>query len=139
MPPKPPVVKKKALEAAFASLEGGSTVEAACQAADIDRKTFYEWRKGDKELSDRFDIARMGAIGVVEDALLKAALKGNITAQIFFLCNRARDRWQHVNRTEHTGKDGEPITFDLAGLAKKALARMGTPRAVIQATDNGSS
>ena len=46
-------------------------------------------------------------IEVVEDSLFANAASGNVTAQIFFLCNRTRHlpagdkrKWVHVNRTE---------------------------------------
>jgi len=31
------------------------------------------------------------------------------TACIYWLGNRKRDKWKNVNRTEHTGRDGEPL------------------------------
>jgi len=31
------------------------------------------------------------------------------TSMIFWLTNRSKEYWQHVNRVEHTGKDGKPI------------------------------
>lgn len=31
------------------------------------------------------------------------------TATIFWLTNRCKDDWVHMNRIEHTGKDGKPI------------------------------
>ena len=34
----------------------------------------------------------------VESALLKSAMSGHVTAQIFYLCNRQPERWTHVNQ-----------------------------------------
>jgi transcriptional regulator with XRE-family HTH domain len=33
----------------------------------------------------------------------------DVTAQIFWLCNRRREEWQNVNRIEHAGPDGKPL------------------------------
>jgi len=48
------------------------------------------------------------------------------TATIFWLTNRCKDDWVHMNRIEHTGKDGQPIqTEDLAArtLIKELFAK----------------
>ena len=39
----------------------------------------------------------------------------DVTAQIFWLCNRSRDtkKWQHVNRVEHVGEGGGNIVFEV--------------------------
>jgi len=42
-------------------------------------------------------------IDLAESQLLVNIKKGNIVALIFFLCNRAGDRWQNVNRGEQNG------------------------------------
>jgi hypothetical protein len=33
----------------------------------------------------------------VEEALFESAVSGNVTAQIFWLCNRAPERWKRLN------------------------------------------
>lgn len=44
------------------------------------------------------------AKGSVTKALFDSARGGNITAQIFWLCNRASDEWQNVQKIENEHK-----------------------------------
>ncbi len=48
----------------------------------------------------------------VEAALFEAAINGNITAAIFYLCNRAPERWRHIQKIamEHKGQLDVPDT-----------------------------
>ena len=128
--PDAPTKKAASIEAVLASLEGGGSIHAACKAAQIDRKTLYRWRKDDPELEAAVQSARITAIEVVEDALFLTAQKGNVTAQIFFLCNRASKRWRHVNRTEITGADGQPVAFSFADLVERIDKENGQAQAV---------
>jgi hypothetical protein len=41
----------------------------------------------------------------------KKHIAANTTAQIFWLKNRQKDRWNDVNRTEITGADGNAVEF----------------------------
>lgn len=92
------------------SLSSGSTVDAACRAAGISRSVFYDWRKKDAEFAEAVERAQMVAVSVVEDALFLKATRGekdgrgNVVAMIFWLCNRAPDRWKNVQRVEHSGE-----------------------------------
>jgi len=48
------------------------------------------------------------------------------TSMIFWLTNRSKEYWQHVNRLEHTGKDGQPIQTEdrtTQTLLKELLAK----------------
>jgi hypothetical protein len=106
---------KAVKKAIIKSLEKGAYITAACKAAKISPVTFYEWLRKDKEFAKSVDIAQESRIGIVEDALFKRAEKGNMTAIIFFLCNRAGDRWKSLTKVEHTGNIG----FDLMEKLKK--------------------
>jgi len=85
------------------SITAASTVLAACEAADICPDTFYRWYNTNKKFKKAIDVAKKSRIQAVENALFKSATDGNITAQIFFLCNRAKDEWESVNKVEHSG------------------------------------
>ncbi len=126
---KSPAIKKAAIAAVLKSLSNGETLEKACKAANIDRGTLRNWRKADMDLDAQVDSARMTAIDVIEDALFTSAQYGNITAQIFFLCNRSPDRWRHVNRTEITGADGQPVAFSFADLVQRVDGENGQTQA----------
>jgi hypothetical protein len=55
-------------------------------------------RLSDPTFEDEEIQAIAEAIGVVEDALFRTATKGNTTAQIFFLTNRAPEKWRDMRR-----------------------------------------
>lgn len=85
-------------------------VTAACDGFKISRTTFYEWMK-DKDFAKEVDLVHEGTKDNVETALLKNALEGHVTAQIFYLKTQAKERG-YVERTEvdHTSK-GEKIVY----------------------------
>jgi hypothetical protein len=101
---------KKKKEALIKNLEAGNTVTKACNNVKVSRDTYYRWKHEDEAFAKAVIIAKESRIEIVEDANFASAVKGNVTAQIFFLCNRDPNRWKHVSRVEHSGK----LTFDLA-------------------------
>jgi hypothetical protein len=82
------------IETVLESLKRGSSINAACQSAGVDTVTFWLWRKKDPSLNDKMRHIYDSRIQIVEDALYKNALEGNVAAQIFFLKNRDQDRWK---------------------------------------------
>jgi len=87
-------LKKKKTEAILESLKAGTSFTKACKAAEVDTSTFWLWRQADKRLNEKVLEVLDSRTQIVEDALFKSALGGNITAQIFWLKNRAPDRWK---------------------------------------------
>lgn len=81
------------------SLKSGVTIKDASEAAGIDRTTVWLWRKKWKGFDNKIYSIIDSRTQTVEDALYGSALSGNVTAQIFWLKNRARDRWS--DRYEH--------------------------------------
>lgn len=100
-------------EAILLSLKDGSTVSAACHACGISRNTFYSWLKEDSAFATKVDEAQKSRIQHVEDSLYKKAIEGNMTAIIFFLCNREPERWKNVNKVEAELHGQGPIKFVL--------------------------
>lgn len=100
---------KKIVNTILQSLRKGSTINSACEHADIDVVTFWLWRKRDKSLDDEVKSIYDSRIQIVEDALYKSALDGSNTAQIFFLKNRDVNRWRDKTEQELTGAKGEPL------------------------------
>ena len=76
------------------SLEKGTSISNACNAADINRVTAWRWRNGSKKFNEKVLVILDSRTQIIEDALFKAGLKGNVTALIFWLKNRSRDRWR---------------------------------------------
>ena len=109
------------LRAILKSMNKGATITAACSSAGIHRKTLWSWRKEDPRVDKLIIDAQDDAIQIVEDALFKRAcgyqyeeitkgqeeslnakksakvivkeVAGDVTAQMFFLMNRAPERW----------------------------------------------
>ena len=90
----------KKIEIVLKSLEKGSSITKACESADLTRHVFYEWKNQSVENQKRFDEIIDSRTLVVEDSLFKSAMEGNVTAQIFWLVNRAPYRWKHKSEQE---------------------------------------
>ncbi len=96
-------LKKKRIDSILESLGKGSSFLKACKAADIDQSTFWLWRQADKELNKRVLQVLDSRTQTVEDSLYVGATKGNVIAQIFWLKNRASDRWKDKQEYKHSG------------------------------------
>ncbi len=101
--------KRKAF---LASLRRGSSIPEAAAAVGVDRTTPHKAMKSERAFASQVEDAQASATRTVTNALWKKAKGGNVTASIFFLCNRDPDRWKHVNKVEVTGKDGGPVRYD---------------------------
>jgi len=74
-------------------LKMGNTLSMAAKMIDVATDTVLDERRRDKRFDAKVKDARYNyQIFLVEDALYTAAMGGNVTAQIFFLKNRAPDR-----------------------------------------------
>lgn len=97
----------------------------------VDPSTFWRWRKEYSQIDEAIIKGIPLSVEKVEDALFKNATMptpkmpyGNITAQIFFLCNRAPDRWKSAMKNEVSGNISTGITYykDLTDEQLTALA-----------------
>lgn len=80
---------KKTLDA-YASK--GCNVSATCSAVNISRTHFYRMRKKNKKFAQGLEDAEESLIDLIESKLIKMVDDGNITAIIFFLKSKAKDR-----------------------------------------------
>jgi ribosomal protein L16 Arg81 hydroxylase len=87
-------LKRKISMAILRSLKEGATLFTACANAQVDPATFWRWRKKSLILDRAVTNIIESRIQLVEDALYKNAIEGNVTAQIFYLTNRNSDRWK---------------------------------------------
>lgn len=71
----------------------------------ISKDTFYEYKKKHPDFSDSLKKGKEVVDYEVENALLKNALNGNITAQIFWLKNRKPDKWKDKIDTDKDSQD----------------------------------
>jgi hypothetical protein len=99
----------------------GSTVQEIADCIGIARSTFYRRMEEREDIQDALKRGRSKGLAVVENALFQAAKNGNVTAMIFYLKNRAPDRWRD-RREYHVSEEGksasEYSTSDLVALVQ---------------------
>ena len=79
----------------------GLTEEQISHNMGINPKTLWEWKAKYSKIGNVLKINKDIADRQVENALFKAALEGNITAQIFWLKNRKRAEWRDKQEIEN--------------------------------------
>ena len=89
-----PYVRHRKIKVVMQSLKKGNTLYNACEAAGISTFILWFWSKKYPRLRMILDAVRDTRVQLVEDAQYQTALKGNPQAQMFFLCNRAPDKWK---------------------------------------------
>lgn len=67
----------------------------------LGKTKIYKELETNTELQEAISVGKMSAVEEVTNALFETALKGNVSAQIFFLKNRAE--WRDKNETEISG------------------------------------
>lgn len=83
----------------------GLTYEQIAHNMGIGLTTLKEWRQKDATISSTLKRGREVVDFEVENALLKSALEGNTTAQIFWLKNRKTKQWR--DKVEYEGNSDE--------------------------------
>lgn len=97
-------------------LRNGMGRQMAARQVGMTPRTPQRWRLRHPKFAQREAEAEMEAHEQVEDALFQAASSGNTTAMIFYLTNRAPERWADKRAPQTirmTGEDGGPIRLDL--------------------------
>lgn len=103
----------------------GLTDEQIANNIGISRSTLAEWKKKYEDISDTLKKGKEVVDYQVENALLRNAIKGDTTAQIFWLKNRRPDKWRDKRDLEHSGGINVQNQYDnmteeeLMELAKK--------------------
>ena len=97
----------------------GLTKEQIAHVLGICYQTLNEKTKQYSEFSDAIASGQAKGIATISNALFNNAKKGNTTAQMFYLKNRAPIEWRDKTDHEHTGPGGGPI---LISDAKQKLA-----------------
>ena len=96
----------------------GLTYEQIANNVGIDTSTLWDWRKKDPNISNALKKGREVVDFEVENALLKNAMEGNVTAQIFWLKNRKKEQWRE--KVEYSADEKELTKLDeLLGEIKK--------------------
>lgn len=82
----------------------GLTNEQIANNIGINVKTLYEWKNKESNISNALKKGKEIVDFEVENALLKSALQGNVTAQIFWLKNRKKEQWRE--KLEYSNDEG---------------------------------
>ncbi|MCD8368272.1 MAG: helix-turn-helix domain-containing protein [Clostridiales bacterium] len=72
----------------------GLTDEQIAKKIGVNLATLYRWKNDHCEICEALKKGKEVVDYDVENALLKEARKGNVTAQIFWLKNRRPDKWR---------------------------------------------
>ena len=72
----------------------GLTEEQIANNMGIDRTTLYRWKKKESNIFNALKRNKDIVDFEVENALLKNAMEGNVTAQIFWLKIRKKNEWR---------------------------------------------
>lgn len=102
------------------------------QAVGVSWNTFVSRRDDSLDVSEALKRGQAAAIGKVENALYESAVKGNLGAQVFFLKNRASDRWKDKTEqvtTLHTTPaevlDDDSLAAIAVGSSQRVTAKAG--------------
>jgi hypothetical protein len=123
--------RQKQMDVIIGNLTEGSTITAACEAADVGAtRTFYGWLREYPKFKKAVDAAMESRMKVMEDAVYATGVRGNVTAQFGWL-KKHSEHWRKalcMSYVGGTGPDGAvPLKVDgLAGMIKAALAKEKT-------------
>ena len=102
----------------------GKNITDACEAAGVARSSYYDWYD-DKDFRREIEKAKDSRVHAVEDMLFKKCEEGDTTAIKFFLCNRAKERWQDVGKMQVGFGSEVDKTLERAAQVIKALEGKG--------------
>lgn len=89
----------------------GHSIAAFAGSIGVAASSVYKWINDFPEFAEAYAVAKAKAVLFWEKKLIDIAGtgKGNVTATIFGLKNRAASEWRDVQAVEHTGANGGPI------------------------------
>lgn len=96
----------------------GLTDEQIAHNIGINRTTLYDWKKKARDIDDALKKGKEIVDFEVENALLKSAMEGNVTAQIFWLKNRKKKQWREKVEIENEVKVNNGVITELTEALK---------------------
>lgn len=125
--------KKKKLDVLKSLEEACGEIKATCKGHGISRTTFFNWEEDEQLIDGKHTFKELsrdiieGEVDQVESSLFKEAKAGNVTAQIFIMKTKGKDRG-YTERTEivqknvdeFEGRTEEEIRLELESLREKA-------------------
>lgn len=97
----------------------GLTDEQIAHNCGISATTLYNWKNRHVEILEALKKGKEVVDYQVENALLKKALVGDTTAQIFWLKNRRPDKWRDKQETKVDIGESLAETIEQAWLNRK--------------------
>ena len=100
----------------------GLTEEQIASNMGIDRTTLYRWKNKECNIYNALKRNKDIVDFEVENALLKNAMEGNVTAQIFWLKNRKKDQWREKienNDEEKEIQNAKDIVIKIRNAVKR--------------------
>lgn len=91
----------------------GLTDEQIAHNCGITATTLYDWKNRFTEISEALKRGKEVVDYQVENALLKKAIGGDTTAQIFWLKNRRPDKWRDKPQEEKQAYDTVKVIIDV--------------------------
>ena len=106
------IVTPRILARVEALARKGLSMEQIARVLGVTDRTIYTHKKINAQFAQAIKNGQAKGVANVSNALYKAAMKGNITAQIFFLKNRDIDAWkdrQYIDETRRNVKQPSQI------------------------------
>lgn len=82
--------------------QDGLTDEQMAARLHVSRQTFFAWKQAHPEFLDALKTTKEQADAQVEQSLFQKAIKGDVTACIFWLKNRQPAKWRDRQEVETT-------------------------------------
>lgn len=132
-------VTPEVLEKVEALAAQGLTQDQIARSMGISPDTLYERKKDNAEFSEAIKAGQAKGIATITNSLFKAAKAGNITAQIFYLKNRAPKDWMDRKAIEHSGHISDQSAEELTDDELAAIAAAGRKRTPAKKAGKGKS
>ena len=97
----------------LSSLKTHANVSAAARTAGISTRTAYNRRNANSEFAELWEGAIKEALDALELAVYSGGMQGNLRAAMWFLSRRRPEVWGDRVALEHSGPEGERLTFTL--------------------------
>jgi predicted RNA-binding protein YlqC (UPF0109 family) len=107
-------------------LDGGYSVEEACQALNVAVSELGDWLE-DEEFCEFMERWRRGMEVIVEGKLIERARKGSVTGAVKFLVSREPERWSEKVMVRQVGEERREvrIVFGWQPSDGRVLGRQG--------------
>lgn len=95
------------------ALAAGDTVQAACDAVGIGKRSFYDWRHADPDFDAAVETALDQGAEPLLDEARRRALDGSDVLLMFLIKGR-RPRYRESYKHEVSGPNGAPLVITFA-------------------------